>query len=395
MSYDEQLERVLSNQYNDTDFLNLAGNLAGDKLGNLVEDIYSFPSSIAKLNPVVYRGSKKGTEVIGIYAIKLPKSILKLSAKSRRLIANYLINENSHPDAIVAFYSEGLDYWRLGFVRSYKYDALESLREFLLGVGQPIKTALLQLDNPELNKKVYNLPASTELAERQVKLNDAFSIEAVSDKFYDEFKNKHFDAIVTDLKDSEVAEKDAEDLAVLFFIRIMFLGFVQQKKWLNNDEKYLQNLLTRYKQQPKNTGFYKTWLKPLFFEALNGFGKHIAETGLPKEIADEYKMLPYLNGGLYLKHGVDNSDVNISDELIEKYFTFLFSYNFTIEENTQTEQSLELNPELLGIIFERLVNKSNGAVYTPRTEVDFMCRISLVKWLQKNIKNDAPDIKEL
>ena len=104
MSYDEQLERVLSNQYNDTDFLNLAGNLAGDKLGNLVEDIYSFPSSIAKLNPVVYRGSKKGTEVIGIYAIKLPKSILKLSAKSRRLIANYLINENSHPDAIVAFY---------------------------------------------------------------------------------------------------------------------------------------------------------------------------------------------------------------------------------------------------------------------------------------------------
>jgi hypothetical protein len=43
----------------------------------------------------------------------------------------------------------------------------------------------------------------------------------------------------------------------------------------------------------------------------------------------------------------------------------------------------------LGIIFERLVNKANGAVYTPRPEVDLMCRLSLVKWLEKNLENKS------
>jgi len=63
---------------------------------------------------------------------------------------------------------------------------------------------------------------------------------------------------------------------------------------------------------------------------------------------------------------------------------FLFSFNFTLEENTLYDEELELNPEFLGIIFEKLINKAHGAIYTPRLEVDFMCRLSLVKYLQQN-----------
>ena len=95
-------------------------------------------------------------------------------------------------------------------------------------------------------------------------------------------------------------------------------------------------------------------------------------------------MAPYLNGELFKeKIGIDDQELSIPDKMIQQFFDFLFSYNFTIEENTLYDQELELNPEFLGIIFERLVNKEDGAVYTPRTEVYFMCRISLVKWLQK------------
>ena len=94
-------------------------------------------------------------------------------------------------------------------------------------------------------------------------------------------------------------------------------------------------------------------------------------------------MAPYLNGGLFERRDLDGSGWSVTDNAIKEFFDFLFAYNFTIEENTLYDEELELNPEFLGIIFERLVNKENGAIYTPRTEVDFMCRMALVKWLEK------------
>ncbi|MDO9530484.1 MAG: Eco57I restriction-modification methylase domain-containing protein [Syntrophales bacterium] len=97
------------------------------------------------------------------------------------------------------------------------------------------------------------------------------------------------------------------------------------------------------------------------------------------------QMAPFLNGELFKQvPGLDDIGYSIPDMQVEKFFDFLAQYNFTIDENTITDEELELNPEFLGIIFERLVNQEDGAVYTPRTEVDFMCRIALVKWLEKN-----------
>ncbi len=80
----------------------------------------------------------------------------------------------------------------------------------------------------------------------------------------------------------------------------------------------------------------------------------------------------------------DTEALFITDEAIINFVNFLFSFNFTLEENTLYDEELELNPEFLGIIFEKLINKAHGAIYTPRLEVDFMCRLSLVKYLQQN-----------
>ncbi|MDH7605599.1 MAG: Eco57I restriction-modification methylase domain-containing protein, partial [Melioribacter sp.] len=133
--------------------------------------------------------------------------------------------------------------------------------------------------------------------------------------------------------------------------------------------------------------FYSEWLRPLFFESLNSPpGRKVFNRTTPfsESTALALQMAPYLNGELFKeKIGIDDKELSIPDKYIEQFLDFLFSYNFTIEENTLYDQDLELNPEFLGIIFERLVNKEDGAVYTPRTEVDFICRISLVKWLEK------------
>ncbi len=226
----------------------------------------------------------------------------------------------------------------------------------------------------------------------------AFSIDAVTDDFYNEFKPK-FDHIANSI----VGDADSgvkKDFALLFVIRTIFIGFVQKRKWLGNSDEFVQNLWKEYSSHEENDdSFYKNWYEPLLFDALNtppGSEVKYRNNNYSEETRLNLKMAPYLNGELFKrKQKVDTIGLYIPDKVVGEFFEFLFSYNFTIEENTLYDEELELNPEFLGIIFERLVNKEDGAVYTPRTEVDFMCRISLVKWLQKVSQADIKDIYHL
>jgi len=181
----------------------------------------------------------------------------------------------------------------------------------------------------------------------------------------------------------------------LFVIRTLFLGFIQKKGWLGS-EKFIQKLWQEYKACRKKDEFYSRWLEPLFFESLNscpGTPIRPNDNEFSKETEKTLQMAPFLNGELFKrKEGVDDRDLYLPDEVIEEFFEFLFQYNFTINENTAYDEELELNPEFLGIIFEKFVNKDQGSVYTPRTEVDMMGRLSLLRWLAKK---DEFELKEL
>lgn len=220
------------------------------------------------------------------------------------------------------------------------------------------------------------------------KIKEAFSISAVTDIFYNDFFVEYNNLVEAVINANSIEDRDkARDFVLLFTIRTIFLGFIQKKRWIGDDENFVQNLLNTYKNHGKiqNT-FYKEWVSPLYFESFNH--EYVPRSELPKEINAAYQMAPYLNGGLFKKKdGFDNQGWLIPDKEITKFFDYIFSHSFTIEENSLGDEDLQLNPEFLGIIFERLVNKANGAVYTPRTEVDLMCRLTLVKWLQKNLKS--------
>jgi hypothetical protein len=234
------------------------------------------------------------------------------------------------------------------------------------------------------------------------KVKDAFSLAKVTNNFYDEF-NKNFSILVDAVlsRNEQKGGDEIKDFALLFAIRVIFLGFIQKRGWLGDDEKFMQNFFTEYSQLGgKRDQFYPRWLRPLFFEALNTPpGRKVAyrSNDFPLHIEKALQMAPFLNGGLFEEHDLDKEGYVIPDDAVIKFFDFLFSYNFTIEENTLYDEELELNPEFLGIIFERLVNKEDGAIYTPRTEVDFMCRMALVKWLEKNntTKITLKDLYEL
>jgi len=220
-----------------------------------------------------------------------------------------------------------------------------------------------------------------------------FSLEAVSDQFYKEFK-PHFDALAEAVQGTD-DESLKQDFALLFVIRTIFLGFVQKRGWLGKNPRFLQDFWAEYQRSDSAGLFYRDWLAPLFFEALSSPpGRKVAYMRAPfsEETQQALQMSPYLNGELFKrKRGVDDQGLWIPDELIGEFFDFLFQYNFTVEENKLYDEELELNPEFLGIIFERLTNMDQGAVYTPRVEVDLMSRLALVKWLERttNISQTA------
>ena len=68
----------------------------------------------------------------------------------------------------------------------------------------------------------------------------------------------------------------------------------------------------------------------------------------------------------------------------------LSQYNFTIDENDPYDAEVGVDPEMLGRIFENLLedNKDKGAFYTPKEIVQYMCRESLIAYLQTDQKEE-------
>ena len=73
-------------------------------------------------------------------------------------------------------------------------------------------------------------------------------------------------------------------------------------------------------------------------------------------------------------------------------------FNFTMNEDEPLEKEVAVDPEMLGKIFENLLEvsdrKSKGAFYTPREIVHYMCQESLINYLINEVEISYDDMKE-
>ncbi|MCD6408558.1 Eco57I restriction-modification methylase domain-containing protein [bacterium] len=184
----------------------------------------------------------------------------------------------------------------------------------------------------------------------------------------------------------------------------MFIYFVQKKQWLKWDnstpaKSYMKELWLKYKNSKfeKDT-FYSVWLSNLFFSAFNGKHDYL-NSELPEEIKKSFELMPFLNGGLFHRNELDKLDFEVSDAVFEWLFEpeatgndnrkgFLEIYNFTINESLPYDVEVAVDPEMIGKVYESLIfgqeQETSGIFYTPRVEIDFMCRLSLVEYLVEN-----------
>ena len=88
-------------------------------------------------------------------------------------------------------------------------------------------------------------------------------------------------------------------------------------------------------------------------------------------------------GGLFERDFDAVTQIDFPAKLFADLLEFFSQYNFTIDENDPDDREIGIDPEMLGHIFENLLedNKDKGAYYTPKPVVQYMCQQSLLHYL--------------
>lgn len=310
--------------------------------------------------------------------------------------------------------------WRFSFC--YKSSESEQTTDpkrftFLFGRGHSSRTAAENFQKL-FDKKGQEVTIAD--------IQEAFSVEALSKEFFDKYR-EHYARFVlhatgkryvkqankweerTEHAPDEAImqafggdEKRVRDYVKKLLGRIVFLHFLQKKGWMGVSDsgrwgegkfRFMYNLF-REATAEQQADFVHEVLERLFFHALNTDRK--ADNDLyDTRVFDEKVRVPYLNGGLFEEDDADRcfkacTDARFPTELFRELFAFFEQYNFTIDENDPDDAQVGVDPEMLGRIFESLLedNKEKGAFYTPKEIVQYMCCRSLTAYLQADVSDE-------
>ncbi|MBN1188984.1 MAG: hypothetical protein JXA46_04465 [Dehalococcoidales bacterium] len=346
-------------------------------------------------DPVLFAGGGAENEFKVIYS-QLNSD--KLLLTQERPVVTRLLRD--HPYALFIFSNRSQDRWH--FI-NVKYDAESEkrrlFRRITISREERLRTATERIACLDLGKTGHDATLLPPL-EIQNFHDEAFDVEAVTRLFFSEYKAV-FDLLKNELKTQSHDNAWAHDYSLQFLNRTMFLYFIQRKGWLGKDHDFLRTFWESYREldRPEDS-FVEQWLNVLFFKAFND-GFHGGHKYFPSGINEILALAPYLNGGLFTPNNLDGQNrAVINDYRFQQVFTFLERYNFTISEDSPLDKEIAVDPEMIGKVYESLVNVSDeidergeaGIYYTPRTEIDLMCRLALVDNLTNHLGENYNNI---
>lgn len=429
----ELIEKTFNNAFNEEQFTVFAKNLLNDfedkdnrYSGNLIWDDYKEHINTYKR---IGKYIDPDGEALDVLMVEV-KSVNKLE-RARTALRNFIIKHLSRFEkdfALVAFYSkedEGAD-WRFSFIKLEYRSELDEEKgkvktkkeftpakrySFLVGKYEKAHTAKNQL--LPLLQNISNNPTIEEL-------EAAFSIEKVTDEFFNQYKDlyiKLYEHFENDPKVKSAIDQAGIDNARFtkkLLGQIVFLYFLQKKGWLGvaqnarwgtGKKRFVQELFDQAQKEKVN--FFKDKLQYLFYEAL------------AKErdnVNSYYKRfdcrIPFLNGGLFeADYNWQEANITIPENLFRNdeknkagdvgtgILDVFDRYNFTIKEDEPLDKEVAVDPEMLGKVFENMLDiterKSKGAFYTPREIVHYMCQESLIHYLDNALNSGTSSYQEL
>ena len=315
----------------------------------------------------------------------------------RNIAANYIDQDRFH-GALAFYHSLNTDDYRLTFIAKQTYfnengelikkETAPKRYTFLLGKNESCTTAAIRLQDLA-DKKATGLVYLADVA-------DAFSIERLNKDFFKDYK-KQYNLFLEKIGNT----KQHRDYVKKLLGRLVFLQFLQKKgwmgvpvsntKWEGGDKKFLGNLVERHID---NDRLLSDVFEPLFFGILNTKPEDREALFISKkwdiQLLEEFRGIPYLNGGLFEADDVDKQPIDFPYDNFKDLMEFFSQYNFTIDENDPDDSEVGIDPEMLGHIFENLLedNKDKGAFYTPKEIVQYMCRQSVIQYLKTHEPSD-------
>lgn len=411
---------VIESRYNRQNWQLLLHDIFGNKI-----KFWNTPSTIPTSSQFAKQALWLGTitlsdnQTISIYEVELSDSVD--IERNRRGIRDMLLTDwrnNGNAGAFMFCYRKKESVLRFSYVSeawtfaddgSYQKESTDAKRfTYLLGEGHRSRTAIQQFE--KLRDSSLTLKDLTK----------AFSVDAVSDMFFKGYKQQYEDIIffVTGKRMVKVANKweerqegkpneyimqqfakfDNQEKAIRDYVkklmgRLVFLQFLQKKGWLGvpagepwgtGDREFIQNLFGNCQDKDH---FIDNVLEVLF----NDLNTEREGDNSQLSIFNYQFKLPYLNGGLFERDATDETAFPLPAKYMQSLLDFFASYNFTIDENDPDDAEVGVDPEMLGRIFENLLedNKDKGAFYTPKEIVSYMCRESLIAYLQTGIEDET------
>ena len=342
---------------------------------------------------------------VPVFLIRWPEAKLP-SATARRALYRHLAP--AHYCHLACYVTE--DQKRAAFVWARPLGKASSeLRTLPFEQNSPAYTTPERLSHLAFSWEELDAEGRAPLQEVRKRLDEAFDVQKVTQTFFQEFL-RVFRELERILRQQHDDPTWAHDQALQTLGRIMFLYFVQKKGWLDDNPNFLRDFWRAYKDtKQQDHTFFDHWLSVLFFDAFNNTF-HNGMTYFPQKLQNAMMLFPRLNGGLYCRNKLDDMyPFTISDEFFEKLFDnfegsepgFFERYNFTVSETTPLDLEVAVDPEMIGRIYENLVNVESerlaesdtraelGIFYTPRVEIDLMCRLALVDALANRLGQDC------
>lgn len=321
-------------------------------------------------------------------------------------ISKYIDQEQIH--GVLSVFEQGTDDYRFTFsARSTEFDEQESdfvqkktdtkRYTYVLGKNESCKTPAERFFKLSEKKSEVDINA----------IQNAFSVEQLSKEFFEKYKKQfekfwkfiHTNETYNNISFGTDREKGIRDFTKKLLGRIVFLHFLQKKGWMgctagikeweDGDKQFMQTLFESYSDQ---STFHSKCLAELFYNTLNKRRTDDLFVCDGLEGVLSKSKVPYLNGGLFDSDENITRKINFPASYFQELFDFFGQYNFTIDENDPNDHEVGIDPEMLGHIFENLLedNKDKGAFYTPKVVVQYMCQESIIEYINTKI-NEKED----
>ncbi|OYU30811.1 MAG: ATP-binding protein [Comamonadaceae bacterium PBBC2] len=261
--------------------------------------------------------------------------------------------------------------------------------------GQPVDLFASKLQAMVVELSELDASGRLPVLEAARRIAAALDVEKTTKKFFKAYQDQHL-ALLEHIQGID-NERDKRWYASVLLNRLMFVWFLQKKGFLHDQKgkqafDYLREQLQQSEQRGANC-FYREFLAALFFEA---FAKPEADRS--KEAIALTGRIPYLNGGLFLPHKLEldadhalrlGKTLHVADEAFKGIFDLFASFTWHLDD-TPGGDADEINPDVLGYIFEKYINqKAFGAYYTRPEITSYLADRSIHKLILERVYEPA------